>query len=158
MTDFTGSVGPDDQDLRQQAGHADTDEILDRIVAGIPHDEGRKGERVCRHKQRVTVGRRPGHELDADQAARAGTIVHDELLPESFGKVRRQRTGDQIEVAARRRRHDDLNRFIGIVLFCRLQCRTGCIESTHAATNMTANSFFIFASPDYRKEWFCLEQ
>ena len=133
------------------------DEIRDRVIPGIPHDEGCKDEGVCRKKQHVTVGRSPLHKLDADQAARAGTIVHDGLFAESLGKRRRQRTGDQIEVASA-----DVGTMISTVFvgyFCSA-ARSSALpaQSTNAITDTTANSFFMFASPAYGKRWFCLSR
>jgi hypothetical protein len=72
-------------------------------------------ERADAHYQGVTVGRRFRRHLVTDHGARAGAIVDDYLLTQSFRQSRRNRARDDVGAAGRRRGHDDAYRADGVL-------------------------------------------
>ena len=68
------------------------------------------------HEQRVAVRGRLRHRGGTDHAARASTILDDHRLSELFTEVGRDDSSNHIDAAAGDKRHDDLERLIGIIL------------------------------------------
>jgi hypothetical protein len=97
-------------------------EILQRIVADGAVEADVHGHRRAGHRQRVAVGPGLGHGLEADVAAGAGTILDDDGLAEVFSQLLPHDAGHDVDAAARREGHHQLDRFGGIVLS--LHCRT----------------------------------
>jgi hypothetical protein len=75
--------------------------------------------------QRVAVGRRLGHELGAERAAGAGTVVHDDLLAPGFAQLLRDQAAQDVGRAARLERHDIAYGFRRIGLSDRSSGQTG---------------------------------
>ena len=97
----------------------DTGEIAHRIERQVAVEAGHRGEPAVRQQQGVAVGARMGRRLHADDAAGAAAIVdHD-----GGAEVRRQRLAEHarhgIDRAARRERHDEADRALGIGGRCR---------------------------------------
>jgi hypothetical protein len=101
---------------RHQAGQRDAGEILQRIVAGVGEERGHGCERVSYRQQRITVRRRFRDELRSDEAARPRPVLDDDLLLQAFRHRLRERPGDDVQVAARRQRHDQTDRLARILL------------------------------------------
>ena len=68
--------------------------------------------RVRGHQQRVAVGGCLHRGLGADQAARAASVLDDELLAEDLPELVAPRPSHNVGAAAGREWHDDLDRFI----------------------------------------------
>jgi len=68
------------------------------------------------HEQRIAVRRSLRHGGGTYHAARASTILDDHRLSELFTEVGRNDAGNHIDAAAGDKRHDDLERLIGIIL------------------------------------------
>ena len=62
------------------------------------------------HDQRVAVGRRLGHQVGADVAARAGTVLDDDRLAQRAAHLLGQHAGHGVERAAGRVRHHEAQR------------------------------------------------
>src|SRR4051794_16968004 len=99
-----------DQHLRQGRDQADSREIAHWIVGWIAHhlrgDERALGD----HDERVTVRRRARDVSESYGAVRARTVLHVDALAESFARLFRDRTTDQIEIAAGLHRHHEADR------------------------------------------------
>ena len=76
----------------------------------------------------VTVWRRLGNHLVADQTAGAGAIVRDYLLFPAFGKFRTDYTRQYVGRPARKVRDDETNLFHGILWFCGGYRRNDCSQ------------------------------
>ncbi|MNS48014.1 hypothetical protein D3C72_805710 [compost metagenome] len=86
-------------------------EILDRVVRQVGEQPGVDGVRGHRaHDQRVAVGRRLGHQIGADIAARARPVLHDHGLAERTAHLFGQHAGHGVQRAAGRVRHDKADR------------------------------------------------
>ena len=67
-----------------ESEHRDIVESLERVVGHLAHRRVHR-ERNRNHEQRVAVGRRTRHDLGADDAVRARTIVDHHLPAEALG-------------------------------------------------------------------------
>ena len=81
---------------RRAAGHHEA--VHDAVAAAAADDQG------------VAVGRRPGHRLGRDRAARAGAVLDDDRLTEVVRHPLRNRAADEVRRAAGREADDDLHR------------------------------------------------
>jgi hypothetical protein len=106
-----------DQQQRRGIHHRHRHEVGERIE-GQPGIEIRAHHQRCvAHQQRVAVGLGPGHDLGADDAARARPVVDHHLLPEGLTEMLADKPGHDVEHAgAGREGHDDAQRTAGIVL------------------------------------------
>ena len=110
MVDLIGSAALHDQDVRGAARKADRREVLDRVVgqlgveARIDAVRGDVGE-----KQRVAVRRSLRRKLGAEQPARAGAVVDDDLLADLGADVGCERAAHRVGRAADGLRDDDLD-------------------------------------------------
>ena len=82
-----------------------------------------------RHQQRVAIGRRLGHHVHADIAARAGAVFNHHRLPPFLRQLLTNDPRQRIRCTARRLRNDNAHRFgweglgVGIGLKCgRTEC------------------------------------
>jgi len=84
--------------------------VVQRLVHAIGRVQANGAE-----QQRIAV--RPGirHELAADVAAGAWTVLHDHRLPIQLAQVFGQQAALDIGTAARREGHDDAHGAVGIV-------------------------------------------
>ncbi len=105
-------------------------EILQRIVADGAVEADVHGHRRAGHRQRVAVGLGLGHGLETDVAAGAGTILDDDGLAEVFSQLLPHNAGHDVDAAARREGHHELDRFGRVVLS--LHCRTEQEKKTYA--------------------------
>ena len=100
---------------RRRGGVHDRREVGARVVGKV-----RVEPDACRlraeiaHEQRVAVRRRAGDAGRRDRAAGAGHVLDDELLAERAAHVVGVDAGDDVGRAARRERHDDGDRALGI--------------------------------------------
>jgi hypothetical protein len=67
-----------------------------------------------RDRQRVAIGGRLRHRVDADRTAGAALVLDDELLPHLAAEFFGERTGDGIGSAAGRIDHDQPDRLVRI--------------------------------------------
>ncbi len=88
-----------------------------RIVADALHEIRRIGDRRRRPEaERVAVRRSRGERAEADGAAGAVAVLHDDALTELLGQRGRDRAADQVHAAARSERNDHLDIAGGIFL------------------------------------------
>ena len=112
-------VAPRHRRVRHQRIGADRDvddrgEILRDVVGRHLVDRDRERQAARRVEQGRAVGRRGDHRLGADDAGRARAVLHDELLAEPLGELLRQQPRHHVDAAARRHRHDDAHRLVGV--------------------------------------------
>ena len=120
---FGGNCGIRDDDERRVAEFADRGEILDRI-GHILAQQDVEDAPLIGHQQRVAVRLGLCHQLRADAASGAATILHDDLLPPGLGELLPEQAGDEVGGSAGRKRHDHSNDFCRIALDGGLaQCR-----------------------------------
>ena len=101
--------------MRREVREPDRDEILQRIVAELRLHERIDGERSVRAgEQRVAVGRGFRRHVGAEAAARAGAVLDHDRLAEHLLHVLAGDARDEVGVAARRERHDQPDRLVGI--------------------------------------------
>jgi hypothetical protein len=101
-----------DHDEERKSHHeTDRHEILPRVV-GECLEECRVEYQgpVIGTEYRVAIGRRLGHERSPDHRRSAGTVVDDELLARLGRHLCGNGSGKRIGTAARRVRHDPLDR------------------------------------------------
>ena len=79
-----------------------------RLDHGIDADVARGA-----HVEGVTVGRRPGDGVHADDAVGAAAVVHDHLLSQILGHFLRDDASDEVDAAARKRADDEADRLGG---------------------------------------------
>jgi hypothetical protein len=97
-----------DQDVRDAARQADRREVPDRVIGqlgvkpGIHAMRGNVGE-----KQRVAVRRSLGRKLGAEQPARTGAVVDDDLLADLGADMGCERAAHRVGRAADGLRDDD---------------------------------------------------
>ena len=99
-------------------------------------DEGRGVE-----QQRVSVGRRLGDGVAADDAVAARPVLDDERLPHLLGKLLRERAAQSVERAAGRERNDHAHWPVGISLGKRArhgERREHCEDQTQGASRFMA--------------------
>ena len=86
-------------------------EAAHRVVGGL-RVERRRGDdrRGVGEQQRVAVRRRLGHDVGAEDAARAGTVVHQETLPQALGIVLGEHARGDVARPAGREDDDDAHR------------------------------------------------
>jgi len=107
-------LGVDHDRIWRGAELGDRREILERIVwhgrieAGID-DIGTRGD-----EQRVTVSLRVRGISDPDIAAGAGAIFHDHMAGQRGAEVLPEDSRHDVGRARRRKRHDDLDRPLGV--------------------------------------------
>jgi hypothetical protein len=128
--DFTGTALVDHHGFGNRDHQAERHKILLRVV-------GQVGERhrIDRHRavvgdeQRVAVGRRLLHGFGAEPHRGAGAVLDDHRLAplglHLFGDDARR----DVDRAARRGRHDDFHRAVGIALRAGHGCREAECES-----------------------------
>ncbi len=114
-----GYRGIDHQGQRDRPELADGREIGDRIVGQLLVEAliGRM-RRVGRDQHGVPVGLGAGHVLGGEKAARARHVVDDDGLPEARRHLLAQHARQRVGGAARRERHDELDRPIRIGILC----------------------------------------
>ena len=125
-----------DQQQRRGIHHRHRREVGER-VEGEPGIEVRAHHQCgVAHQQGVAVGFRPGHDLGADDAAGARPVVDHHLLPERCAEMLADQAGHDVEHAgARRERHHDAERAVGIVL---RRCST-CFQRRQRARQKEAS-------------------
>ena len=110
-------VRADHHDVRQQRRGGDRGEMLERIDVEARIERGRDAERAGRaEQQRVAVGVGGGGGLEADGGARAGAVLDDHLLAEACRHRLAGQPRHGVDRAARRERHDHLDRLVRIGL------------------------------------------
>ena len=102
------------------------------------------GERAdAGQRQGVAVGRRVRHRLDADDAAGAALVLDDDGLAELLRQRLHQEPRRQVDAAAGREGHDDLDRTAGKILCCggtrRREDRQRKRSNQQASTSVTQN-------------------
>ena len=70
--------------------------------------------RAHRDQQRVAVGRRGRDRLRADHVGGTGPVLHEDGHAPAFVHALGEQAPERIDRAARRERHDDPNRLLGI--------------------------------------------
>ena len=129
-----------DQDVRPRDEIADGREIARGHVRWRRVHQMRGGDGpASRDEQRIAVWRRFGNVIGAHRAGRAGTVVHDDRLPERFGKFLRNRAPGDVDAAAGGIRYDDAQRLRRISLCSRQRC----IEQQRGRANAKYAEFFI---------------
>ena len=89
--------------------------------------------------QRIAVGRGFRDELAAEDAAGAGLVLDDELLPHLLGELLRQQPRDNIAGVARRAGHHNFHRASRIVLRLR---NAGKQRAQHDADDLNKTNLF----------------
>jgi hypothetical protein len=92
----------------------------------IRHD----GMRAGRDQQCITVGRRLGHQVCRNIAARAGAVIDDDLLIPQLTQFLADDAPEQIGAAAGRIANDNAHRLGRIIL----RTKTGGIKETNSAS------------------------
>jgi hypothetical protein len=106
----------DDQERRGR-DLGDSGEIAQRVVADFAVHRGNHGlGRLRTDEQRVTVGRRFGDVIGADDAAGTGPVLDQHGMADAIGEPLRQDARGEIDTAARGERDDDANRLRRIPL------------------------------------------
>src|SRR5262245_65851258 len=82
---------------------------------GAVCDRDSKRKAARRVEERIAVRRRANYGLAADNAGRAGPILHNELLIPALAEFLRQHSGHYVDAAARGNRNDDVDWPIGII-------------------------------------------
>ena len=83
-----------------------------RIVGEPGVEPGRHGQTTrTTHHQRIAVRRGFRRQLDTDGAAGTAAIVDDHRVTPGLGELLANDPGNDVVRAARRERHDDLDRF-----------------------------------------------
>jgi hypothetical protein len=92
-------------------------EIAQRVERHLRIDgrADRNGARA-RKDRRIAVRRALRHEIGADDAVRACAVLHDHLMAEELGQLRRNEARNEVDRAARRERDHEAHRVRGIVL------------------------------------------
>ena len=92
----------------------------DEILGGIEGEPREMREHRIRaqaaHEQRIAVGRRSGRGFGADRSGAPGAVFDHDRLAGCLGQPLRDDAGERIGKAARRERHDDLDRSRRVVL------------------------------------------
>ena len=88
----------------------------------------RIGERIG--EQRIAVGRGPRHIGDADGAVAAGLVLDDDVLADLLLHHRREHARRHVGQPARRKRHDDGDGAVRIIL--RLRARASVMPASSA--------------------------
>src|SRR3546814_7579100 len=87
-----------DQHHRQRREHVDRSEIGLGIVSKILVDRLIEDERHTRNdEQRVAIGLRRCHYLRTDGGVSATSVLHDELLIESFSQIRSEEHTSELQ-------------------------------------------------------------
>ena len=118
------------QHIGRQHSQRNRREIAQRIVRQLRVHARIDRQRRQAHQQRVAVGRRLGDDVVADDGAGAGAVIDHHLLAELLGEFLRDDAADDVGAAARRRRHDQPDRAVRVILRlcaghdgnCREQC------------------------------------
>ena len=103
------------QRMAVRDGQADRLEVAQAVVRQVavqPHVEREVADRTG--EQRIAVGRRLGRQVGAHQRARAGPVFDHHRLAELLRQPLGQHPRDKVETAARRLRHDDAQRPVGV--------------------------------------------
>ena len=112
-----------DEKVRRAADHGDRREVADRVVLQLAHGGiGAVRADVADH-QRVAVRSGARHRHRGNRAARAGRVLDHERLLHGARKLVADRAADEVEAAARLRRHDDLHRLRRILSRRRRGCQ-----------------------------------
>ena len=107
-------------------------QIAQHVIGQVLVDEVIDGDRAGAEQQRVAVGRRAHHRIDAERVARAAAVLDVELLAQDLAEVQREHARRRVGGAARRGRHQNLDRF------CRpgrLRLRGGCGQEAGRQAN-----------------------
>src|SRR5213592_1012713 len=105
-----------DHHIGRVADERDVDDVLQRIVRQGLVDGGVRRVRGRLHQQRVAVGVRVQHRLRADDAARAGAVLHQHRLLERVAQVLRDDAPGDVGARAGSERDDDADRLGWVVL------------------------------------------
>jgi hypothetical protein len=106
-----GKVVVHREDQRRDAGERDRREALHRVVRELALVERRVGRMARDHgEQAVAVGRRLRHQVGAENAVGAGTVVDHDRLAEAGGHLLRHDARHAVGDAAARIRHDPADR------------------------------------------------
>ena len=140
----------DHQDLRRLRYRRNGDQVLESIERHVLINE-RIDDEIARGNEadRVTIRRRPGHEIKADVAAGARAILDGDGLAGVLLDLRRYLPGNQVGDSTCRKRHDHPDHAIWI----RLRTRDGtepCDEDNrhrrNHASNRAARSRHLYSS------------
>jgi hypothetical protein len=117
-----GNVGPDHHQLLHDRNLGNRLKRRDRVVIEIAVECGRHRQRSRgSEQQRVAVGRRSGHESGCDGGAAAWAVLDDDGLAETCAQRLGHEPRHGVDRSARRKRHDQLDRLLGISLCCKLR-------------------------------------
>jgi hypothetical protein len=109
--------GGDDGDVGQFPGERHRLEVALRVERHAPVEVLVDGELAeGRGADRVPIGRRLRHGVDADVAAGARPVLHHEGLGELVAHALGQQTHQDVDRAAGRVRHDHPDRPVGVAL------------------------------------------
>jgi hypothetical protein len=100
------------EDLRLARQVDDRQELLGVVMRKL-HDVRRARRVVVGDQDRVAVRRALHREIHPERPARPGPVLHHHLLAERPRHVFADRTGDEVDAAARRQRHDEAQRPAG---------------------------------------------
>lgn len=108
-----------------------------------------------RNEQRVTIRGCGRRNLRSDDAIRAGAVVDDHLMAESIGKLRADRSRNGIRSPTRGKRHDQANRFSGVMRrrgLCTLQIVSRAPECNSKRRGKKLHPFFLFLAGSHLVE------
>ena len=94
----------------------DRRKILDRIVRQLRIKSGIHDVAAVGHQQRMAVGRRARDDFGADEPARAGAVLDDELLSHAARELLCEQAPERVDAPTGAARHDDTHRLGGIGL------------------------------------------
>ena len=153
----------DDQHERHAADQRHRREILDRIVGQrLVHGRTDRHRTAAGHIEQVAVRRGLGAGRGADGRAAAGTVLDHDRLAEPLRQLRLGDTGQRVDRAARRPRHDQRDRPGRIILRRRRlrKCkqRRGGGETTNGNCHECPLRPFDFsrAGPPARPAFYCV--
>ena len=111
-----GAVGGEHRQHRYGLGRqGDRHEVVERIVGqALVEKLVHHQRRIDRHEQRVAVGRRLRGRLGADQRVGAGPVLDQDRLAPVLAHLLADDARHDVARAARRERHDDADRPVGI--------------------------------------------
>ena len=151
---LVGQVGIDDEHQRRPVGHhADQREVLDRVVGNrevvqVLH----VGERI--DEQRISVGLRPQDRGRAGDARGAGSVLDHDRLADALLHLRRQHARRDIGQPARRERHHEGDRPVGIGLRPRPRARSMLARRPRQARRI-CRRMVMACSLHWSLRWLC---
>ena len=108
-----GSEGLHHEHVRELGGHADRQQVLQRVVGRFEDVRVHRERPHVREHDGVAVGRRFRHVVHGDVAARAGAVLDDDLLADLFAERPLQDARRGVGAAAGLEAHHDRDGLVG---------------------------------------------